>query len=190
MPRRLRRAPPPGRVPTTASPSARPPRPSSTRRPSPSLSAPPASSHPIPVTLLSIAFLGWFIPACFTQVAMVTRAIMTWSFDGLLPRVFSKVDDRTHTPGVAILTTALLSIPLAAWISYSPNFFQYFAIAAVSAYPSLVLVGGAPMVITRRRSDLYRGSSAAWHPGGIEVLPVAGFLHASVRLPECARLFS
>jgi amino acid transporter len=147
------------------------------------------ASQPIAVTLLSLAFLGWFMPACFTQVAMVTRAIMTWSFDGLLPRVFSKVDDRTHTPGVAILTTALLSIPLAAWISYSTNFFQYFAIAAVSAYPSLVLVGIAAMLIKRRRSDLYRGSSAEWRLGGIEVLPIVGFLCALVGAAAIALLF-
>ena len=34
----------------------------------------------------ALAFLGWFLPACYTQAAMVQRAIMTWSFDGLLPR--------------------------------------------------------------------------------------------------------
>src|SRR5207244_1477113 len=96
------------------------------------------ASNTLLVTLLSLAFLGWFIPACFTQAAMVHRAIMTWSFDGLLPRQFSSVSEKTHTPGVAILTTAIISIPLAAWVAYSDHFFQYFAIAAVSAYPSLV----------------------------------------------------
>jgi amino acid transporter len=128
------------------------------------------------VAILSFAFLGWFVPACFTQAAMVQRAIMTWSFDGLLPKRFASVNDRTHTPGVAILTTAIVSIPLAAWIAYSSNFFQYFAIAAVSAYPSLVLIGITATLIKRRRPELYRGTSAEWRLGGVEVLPVVGVL--------------
>jgi amino acid transporter len=128
------------------------------------------------VAILSFAFLGWFLPACFTQAAMVQRAIMTWSFDGLLPKRFASVNDRTHTPGVAILTTAIVSIPLAAWIAYSSNFFQYFAIAAVSAYPSLVLIGITATLIKRRRPELYRGTSAEWRLGGVEVLPVVGVL--------------
>ena len=128
------------------------------------------------VAILSFAFLGWFLPACFTQAAMVQRAIMTWSFHGLLPKRFASVNDRTHTPGVAILTTAIVSIPLAAWIAYSSNFFQYFAIAAVSAYPSLVLIGITATLIKRRRPELYRGTSAEWRLGGVEVLPVVGVL--------------
>jgi amino acid transporter len=128
------------------------------------------------VAILSFAFLGWFLPACFTQAAMVQRAIMTWSFDGLLPKRFASVNDRTHTPGVAILTTAIVSIPLAAWIAYSSNFFQYFAIAAVSAYPSLVLIGITATLIKRRRPELYRGTSAEWRLGGVEVLPLVGVL--------------
>ena len=83
---------------------------------------------------------------------MAQRAIMTWSFDGLLPRRFARSASPTrHTPAVAILATALVSIPLAVWICYSDNFFQYFAIAAVSAYPSLVLVGITATLIKRRR---------------------------------------
>jgi amino acid transporter len=141
------------------------------------------------VAILSFAFLGWFLPACFTQAAMVQRAIMTWSFDGLLPKQFAKVDDRTHTPGVAILTTAIISIPLAVWIAYSDNFFQYFAIAAVSAYPSLVLIGITATLIKRRRPDLYKGSSAEWRLGGIDVLPVVGVLCSLVGAAAIFLLF-
>ena len=141
------------------------------------------------VAILSFAFLGWFLPACFTQAAMVQRAIMTWSFHGLLPKRFASVNDRTHTPGVAILTTAVVSIPLAVWIAYSDNFFQYFAIAAVSAYPSLVLIGITATLIKRRRPDLYRGSTAEWRIGGVEVLPVVGVLCSFVGAAAIFLLF-
>ena len=130
------------------------------------------------VAILSFAFLGWFLPACFTQAAMVQRAVMTWSFHGLLPKRFAGVSDRTHTPTLAIITTAVISVPLAVWIAYSDNFFQYFAIAAVSAYPSLVLIGITATMIKRKRPDLYKGSPADWRLGGVDVLPIAGILCA------------
>jgi basic amino acid/polyamine antiporter, APA family len=115
--------------------------------------------------------------------------LMTWSFDGLLPRRLAAVSPTRHTPTAAIIVTALLSIPLALWICYSDNFFQYFAIAAVSAYPSLVLIGITATIIKRRRPDLYKGSSAEWRLAGIEVLPVVGVLCALVGAAAIALLF-
>ncbi len=141
------------------------------------------------VTLLALAFLGWFLPACYTQAAMCQRALMTWSFDGLLPRRLAAVSPTRHTPAPAIVVTALLSVPLAVWICYSSNFFQYFAIAAVSAYPSLVLVGITATLIKRRRPDLYKGSGAEWRVGGIEMLPVVGVLCSIVGAAAIALLF-
>jgi basic amino acid/polyamine antiporter, APA family len=147
------------------------------------------SHNKVLVTLLALAFLGWFLPACYSQTAMASRALMTWSFDGLLPRRVSDVGPRRHTPTAAILITALLSVPLAAWISFSSNFFQYFAIAAVSAYPSFILIGIAANVIKRRRPDLYTGSSADWRIAGIEMLPIAGILCSLVGAAAIALLF-
>jgi amino acid transporter len=120
---------------------------------------------------------------------MTQRALMTWSFDGLLPRKLAGVSTKRHTPAPAILATALLAIPLAVWICYSDNFFQYFAIAAVSAYPSLVLVGITATVIKRRRPDLYKGSSAEWRLAGVEVLPVVGVLCSLVGASAIVLLF-
>ncbi len=147
------------------------------------------ASNDLLVTLLALAFIGWFLPACYTQAAMTQRALMTWSFDGLLPRKLAGVSTKRHTPAPAILATALLAVPLAVWICYSDNFFQYFAIAAVSAYPSLVLVGITATIIKRRRPDLYKGSSAEWRVAGVEVLPVVGVLCALVGAGAIALLF-
>ena len=129
------------------------------------------------------------VDGAITQAAMCQRALMTWAFDGLLPRRLAAVSPTRHTPAFAIVVTALVSVPLAVWICYSDNFFQYFAIAAVSAYPSLVLVGITATIIKRRRPDLYKGSSAEWRVGGVEVLPVFGVLCALVGAAAIALLF-
>ena len=155
------------------------------------------ASNDLLVTLLALAFMGWFLPACYTQAAMCPAG----ADDVVVRRPAAapagrRVSPTRHTPAPAIVATALLSVPLAVWICYSDNFFQYFAIAAVSAYPSLVLVGITATLIKRRRPDLYMGSSAEWRVGGIEVLPVVrrhlrprrrGGDRAPVRLPQGGR---
>jgi amino acid transporter len=141
------------------------------------------------VAILGFAFLGWFLPPCYANGAMCHRAFLTWSFHGLMPRWFSNVNDRTHTPGPAILTTAVISIPLAVWICYTSNFFQYFAIAAVSAYPSLILIGITAALFKRRRPDLYTGSPAEWRVGGVEVLPIVGVMCSFVGAAAIFLLF-
>jgi basic amino acid/polyamine antiporter, APA family len=126
------------------------------------------------VILLALVFTGWFLPAVFINLSMPHRALLTWSFDGLLPRGMSKVNDRSHTPVRAILTTLILTIPFAAWIAYSSNAFQYIALNALYGYSSILLVGIAAAVVKWRRPELYRGSPAEWRLLGVEVLPIAG----------------
>jgi amino acid transporter len=130
--------------------------------------------HAVFVILLGIVFMGWFLPAVFINLSMPHRAILTWSLDGLLPRGASKVSDRTHTPVRSILITLLLTIPFAAWISYSSNAFQYIALNALFGYASILLVGIAAAVVKWRRPELYRGSPAEWRLFGVEILPIAG----------------
>jgi basic amino acid/polyamine antiporter, APA family len=124
--------------------------------------------------LLAVMFLGWWLPQTYINSAMVQRVLFTWSFDGLLPRVLGKVDQRFHVPVVAIGVTFVGSVAGAAWASYSSNFFQVFSAAAFFAFFPIIFVGLSAVVMRRRRPDLYFGTPAEWRIAGIEVLPVAG----------------
>jgi amino acid transporter len=127
------------------------------------------------VVVLSLAFLGWMLPAVNINMAFCQRALLTWSFDGLLPGRVSHVDKRTHTPTVAIALVLVITIGTAAWASYSTNFIQVFSIATLFAFFPVILTGLSAMVMKRRRPELYNGSPAEWRVGGIEILPIAGF---------------
>ena len=114
---------------------------------------------------------------------MCQRAIFTWSFDGLLPKRFGEVDERTHTPVLAILISFAAAVGAAAWVSYTHNvsdFFKIFAVMQLFAYIPVMLVGLSALVMKWRRPDLYEGSPAQWKLAGVEVLPVAGLMCALV----------
>jgi amino acid transporter len=130
--------------------------------------------NPFLVSLTAMAFLGWWLPGLYINSAMAQRALFTWSFDGLLPKKIGEVSERYHTPVVAIAISFVFSVLAAAWVSYSSNFFQVFAIMVLFAYAPIVLVGLSAMLMKSRRPDLYSGTSALWKVGGIEVLPIAG----------------
>ena len=138
-----------------------------------------ASSHLL-VIIIGLCFVGWFLPAAFINLSMPQRALMTWSFDGLLPRKLSEVNEKTHTPITAIIVTWVVCIPIAAFLAYTSKFFAVVGVNTVFSFFSIVLVGISTAVIKWRPPDLYNGSPAEWRLGGIEVLPIIGVLCAAV----------
>ena len=147
------------------------------------------ADNTVVVIILALAFIGWWLPGLYVNTAMCQRAIFTWSFDGLLPKKAGEVNERTHTPVIAIVVSFLVGVAAAAWVSYSSNFFKIFAVMQLFAYVPIILVGISAVLIKRRRPDLYVGSPAQWRIGGIEVLPVAGALCALVGAFACALVY-
>jgi APA family basic amino acid/polyamine antiporter len=138
------------------------------------------ASSTVLVVIIGLCFVGWFLPAAFINLSMPQRALMTWSFDGLLPRKLSEVNARTHTPIAAIVLTWIVCIPIAAFLAYTSKFFAVVGVNTVFSFFSIVLVGVSAAIIKWRRPDLYNGSPAEWRLGGIEVLPIVGVVCAAV----------
>jgi amino acid transporter len=126
------------------------------------------------VVVIAIAFIGWWLPGQYVNQAMVQRALVTWSLDGLLPTSVSRVSNRTHTPLVAIAITLVMTIGTAALAAYYASFSQIFLLIVLFGYVPILLVGISATVMKWRRPDLYRHSPADWRVAGIEVLPVLG----------------
>jgi amino acid transporter len=144
------------------------------------------ANNSVVVVILSLAFLGWWLPATNINLVAAQRSLMAWSFDGLTPRKISEVNETTHTPNVAIGVVFVLCVLAAAWVSYSSNFFQVFAIMVLFAYFPVILLGASAMLMRRRRPELYNGSSAEWHLGGVTVLPIVGAVTSLVGIGAIA----
>jgi len=126
------------------------------------------------VSVLALAFLGWWLPGLYINSAMAQRALFAWAFDGLAPASLAKTNERTHTPLNAIIVTFVLSCLGALWVTFTSNFFTVFAIMVLFAYFPIILTGISGAVMPWRRPDIYKGSPAEWRLFGIPVLPVAG----------------
>ena len=47
---------------------------------------------------------------------MVQRGFFTWSFDGLAAVKLAEVNERSHTPVIAITVTFIVAVASAAWV--------------------------------------------------------------------------
>jgi amino acid transporter len=132
------------------------------------------ASSSVLVVIIALSFVGWFLPSVYINLSMPQRAILTWALDGLLPRRLGAVNDRTHTPVIAMTLCFIVCIPISAALSYSSNFIAILGVTSLFSYFSIVIVGISAAVVKWRRTDLYQGSPADWRVAGVAVLPVAG----------------
>jgi amino acid transporter len=126
------------------------------------------------VALLSLAFIGWWVPLLYANQVQAGRSMFAWALDGLLPSWVATVNERRHTPLAAILAVFVLSSAAAAWVSFSSNFFAIFNTMQLFAYIPIILAGISALVLPRRRPELFRDSPADWKIAGVPVLAVAG----------------
>ena len=124
--------------------------------------------------VLGVTLLCSFLPWLYANSSMTYRAPFAWAFDGLIPRRFTAVSERHHTPVFAIAVMTVACVAIVAWASFSSNFLTVIAFSFLWAYVSFTLVGLAALLMPSRQRDQYRGSGADWKIGGIPVLPVAG----------------
>jgi len=121
---------------------------------------------------------SWRVPFCcgsrvHSLMAACQRGLFPYSFERLLPDKVAEVNERTHTPVIAIAITAVLSIGTSAWAAYGKSHVTLMATVDMFGYMALFAAGMAAIVMLFRRRDLYKGSLADWHPLGLPVLQIA-----------------
>ena len=111
---------------------------------------------------LFIGNIGW----SWLSIVFLSRLIMAWSFDRILPSALAHVDDRFHTPTTAVLLTCGLAV-----IPMYLGYFTSFITAQVNAIflYSIVwfLAAVSALIIPFRRKSIYESSA-----GRLEILRV------------------
>ncbi|MDG6996109.1 MAG: APC family permease [Nitrososphaerota archaeon] len=135
------------------------------------------TSNPILIFLITIGFgLSILINAVpYTYVS--TRNMFAWSFDRSVPAALSRVDDRFHSPYVAIIITTVLSIV----ITYLSVFttisvlFTYITFLFALLY---TIVGISAILFPFRRKDVFDSSPniAKKKIGGLPIISILGAL--------------
>jgi amino acid transporter len=124
--------------------------------------------------LIGVGFCLWTYTWLPIYIITTTRNMLAWAFDGLLPVRVSTVDERFHSPVVAILLSGGLGIVFLAIYAFDTSF------ATISGFFGQVwtymLAGLAAIVLPYRLRDLFESSPIRWRVGGVPVLSIMGAL--------------
>jgi amino acid transporter len=124
--------------------------------------------------LIGVGFCLWTYAWLPIYIITTTRNMLAWAFDGLLPMRISSVDERYHSPVVAILLSSGLGIVFLAIYAFVPNF------ATISGFFGQVwtymLASVAAIVLPYKLRDVFEASPVHWRVAGVPVLSILGVL--------------
>jgi len=115
-------------------------------------------------------FLFWSLPSMIANTFMPIRSFFAWSFDRLMPEKLADVNDRTHSPVIAIVVVNVIIVALVIW-SVTSNVFQLvLGLIVLAGCLGVVIIAVAAIALPLRRPELYRASPANVKFLGIPVL--------------------
>jgi amino acid transporter len=117
----------------------------------------------IPV-LIMFALLGasmplgcfpfWSLPSMIANTFMPIRSFFAWSFDRLMPEKLAGVNERTHSPVIAIVVVNVIIAGLTIW-SVTSNVFQLLlGLIVLAGCLGVMIVAAAAIALPLRRPDL------------------------------------
>jgi basic amino acid/polyamine antiporter, APA family len=131
---------------------------------------------PIVAIILAIGLGAWLIPYVPGLSIMVTRSMLAWSFDGIMPEWLGRVDERTHNPVNATIITYASAIFLLALYSFTSTLSVVTALLGFALTFFVACV--AAIVFPYRRRDLFDKSPGAVRVAGVPLLTITGILGA------------
>jgi amino acid transporter len=137
---------------------------------------------PVLTFLIVGSFMFWSLPAMVGNTFMPIRTLFAWSFDRLLPERLSDVNERTHSPVVAIVVEMVIITGMLIWSISSTDFITWLTLGVLAGVVCVVIVGVAAILFPTRRPDLYKASPANITFAGIPVLYIVAPLSILVML--------
>jgi amino acid transporter len=137
---------------------------------------------PILTFLIVGSFLFWSLPAMVGNTFMPIRTLFAWAFDRLLPEKLSNVNERTHSPVVAIVVEMVIITLMLIWSIAATDFVTWLTLGVLAGVVCVVIVGVAAIAFPTRRPDLYQASPANVKWFGVPVLYIVGPLSILVML--------
>ncbi len=138
------------------------------------------AKNPLLNTLIAVSFLFWNLPALIGNTFMPIRSFFAWSFDRVLPKKLSEVDERTHAPLPAIITVVTLVSAIFIWSNLSTSFNTLLSMGILCGVVEIVLVAVAAIRMPYSQKDLYRTSPANVQIGKVPVLVITAVLSIAV----------
>ncbi len=123
--------------------------------------------------VVAICYCVFWPLIAWLSLLQPTRMLFAYSFDGMLPKVFTKTT-RGGGPWVAVIVSGAASILVLLWATGSSSFFKALAYATLIQLIAMGLVGVSAAVVPWRRPEMYRGSASQLRFANIPVTTIAG----------------
>lgn len=131
-----------------------------------------AWTGPVLGIIMAIGLAVWLLPYVPALTIMITRSMLAWSFDGVMPKWLGKVDPRTSNPVNATLVAYGVAIFLLVLYAFTPWFTVVTALLGFAVTFFITCVSA--IVFPYRRRELFEASPANTRFLGIPVLSIAG----------------
>jgi amino acid transporter len=134
-------------------------------------------SNPLVSGLIVFSFTFNVWCGLWNLIGEETRALFAYSFDGILPQKLAYVNQRTHTPIIALALFLGGAIGVTYWAAYNPNgFFSLWAEVGLFAFVLMTVTAVSAILLPIRRKAEYNASSAKFDILGIPAVQIAGVL--------------
>ena len=124
--------------------------------------------------IILVGFLYWCLAWAPVTIGVVTRCLLAWSLDGLLPMRLSQVSARLHTPVYTLIVCGVLGAVSLALFAFIPSFALLVGVFGI--FLTFILTSVAGALLPTRRPELYSASPVAWRWGRFQAITVVGCL--------------
>ncbi len=136
-----------------------------------------ASNTPALLYLIGVGITVWSLAIVPFLYLTMSRNVMAWSFDRLLPAALSKVNEKFHSPINAIILAFVLSEGFLIPYTYVAQFVQFFAASTAGLVIGFFITAIAGISFPFRRKDLYKVSGIQDKKvGELPLIAVAGIV--------------
>ena len=135
-----------------------------------------ASGNVVLGVLIILGFGSWLIPTVPMSLLIMSRCILAWSLDRVVPEKLGAVNPKTNSPWVAVLVIVILSA-IASWFWAYTSFFTV-VVGAFGQIITLAIGCLAASLIPFKNKDLYATAPITGKWGPIPKLTLIGLLGA------------
>jgi amino acid transporter len=124
--------------------------------------------------LIIIGFGSWLVPTVPMSLLIMTRCMLSWSMDRVMPDWLARVSPRTNSPYMAVIVVTILSAVVSWFWAYS-SFFTV-VVGAFGQVITLAIGCLAASLLPYKRRDLYNTAAIGGYFGKVPRLTVVGIL--------------
>ncbi len=119
------------------------------------------------IWIMNVTFAFWYLASLQQTILAISRYTIGMSFDRIIPVQLSKVNDRFHSPMIALVVAFVVAIPMIAIASYL-NWFTIFSTGALGMV-FFAFMGVTALVYGYKKRDALKGSATALMISGVIV---------------------